>query len=52
MSETFNLKIIARKAKPDSLNQFEGKRINLPRETKFYPSIENLNWHRKECFVL
>jgi putative restriction endonuclease len=37
---------------PYSLNQFEGKRINLPRETKFYPSIENLNWHRKECFVL
>jgi putative restriction endonuclease len=37
---------------PYSLNQFEGKQINLPRETKFYPSIENLNWHRKECFVL
>jgi putative restriction endonuclease len=37
---------------PYSLNQFEGKRINLPRETKYYPSIENLNWHRKECFVL
>lgn len=37
---------------PYSLRQFEGKRINLPFETKFYPSIENLNWHRKECFVL
>ena len=37
---------------PYSLKQFEGKQINLPREIKFYPSIENLNWHRKECFVL
>jgi len=37
---------------PYSLRQFEGKRINLPFESKFYPSIENLNWHRKECFVL
>jgi putative restriction endonuclease len=37
---------------PYSLRQFEGKQINLPIETKYYPSIENLNWHRKECFVL
>ncbi|MBU3661159.1 MAG: HNH endonuclease [Flavobacteriales bacterium] len=37
---------------PYSLKQFEGKLINLPIEPKFYPSIENLNWHRKECFVL
>jgi putative restriction endonuclease len=37
---------------PYSLRQFEGKQIKLPLETKFYPSIENLNWHRKECFVL
>jgi putative restriction endonuclease len=37
---------------PYSLRQFEGKRINLPFESKFYPSIENLNWHRKERFVL
>jgi len=37
---------------PYSLRQFEGKQIKLPYETKYYPSIENLNWHRKECFVL
>jgi putative restriction endonuclease len=37
---------------PYSLRQFEGKQIKLPNETKYYPSIENLNWHRKECFVL
>jgi putative restriction endonuclease len=37
---------------PYSLRQFEGKQIKLPNETKYYPSIENLNWHKKECFVL
>jgi putative restriction endonuclease len=37
---------------PYSLRQFEGKQIKLPNETKYYPSIENLNWHRKERFVL
>jgi putative restriction endonuclease len=37
---------------PYSLRQFEGKKIKLPNETKYYPSIENLNWHRKEFFVL
>jgi putative restriction endonuclease len=37
---------------PYSLRQFEGKQIKLPNETKYYPSIENLNWHRKEFFVL
>jgi putative restriction endonuclease len=37
---------------PYSLRQFEGKQIILPTNIHFYPSIENLDWHRKECFVL
>jgi putative restriction endonuclease len=37
---------------PFSLKQFEGKQIILPRNIHFYPSVENLNWHRKECFVM
>jgi putative restriction endonuclease len=44
--------VIKENESPYSLKQFEGKQINLPRETKYYPSIENLNCHRKECFVL
>lgn len=37
---------------PFSLKQFDGKQIILPTNIHFYPSIENLEWHRKECFVL
>jgi putative restriction endonuclease len=37
---------------PYSRGQFEGKQIKLPKEIKYYPSIENLNWHRKECFII
>jgi len=37
---------------PYSLSQFDGKRIILPNEYKYYPSVENLTWHRKECFVM
>jgi putative restriction endonuclease len=37
---------------PFSLKQFDGKQIILPTNIHFYPSIENLDWHRKECFVL
>lgn len=43
---------IREKDSPYSLRQFEGKRIILPSETRYYPSLENLTWHRKECFVL
>lgn len=32
--------------------QFAGKRIDLPSDVKLYPSIQNLSWHRKECFIL
>jgi putative restriction endonuclease len=37
---------------PFSLKQFEGKQIMLPQNIHFYPSVENLNWHRKEVFVM
>ncbi len=37
---------------PFSLKQFDGKQIILPTNIHFYPSIENLDWHRKECFVM
>lgn len=43
---------IREKASPYSLSQFDGKSIILPSETRYYPSVENLIWHRKECFVL
>jgi len=33
---------------PFNLRQFEGKKILLPLNEKFYPDLENLNWHRKE----
>jgi len=34
-----------------SLKQFEGKKILLPLEKRFYPLQENLGWHRGECFL-
>jgi len=42
---------IREKESPYSLSQFDGKRIILPNEYKYYPSVENLTWHRKERFV-
>jgi len=35
-----------------SLNQFEGKKINLPNDYKWYPSQKSLEWHNKEIFLL
>lgn len=35
-----------------SIKQFEGKRINLPENSKHYPSPFNFQWHQKEKFVL
>lgn len=37
---------------PYGIIQFAGKRIHLPQELKLYPSTQNLNLHRKECFVI
>ena len=36
---------------PYSLRQFDGKRIVLPDNVNYHPSIENLRWHSKECFI-
>jgi putative restriction endonuclease len=35
-----------------NLSQFEGKRILLPDNSKWYPSVEGFNWHNKEVFLL
>jgi putative restriction endonuclease len=43
---------IKEKDSPYSLKQFEGKQILLPTNVNYYPSLENLTWHRTECFVL
>jgi putative restriction endonuclease len=34
------------------IKAFHGKKIHLPREFKFYPSIENLNWHNERFYQL
>lgn len=36
---------------PYSLGQFEGKRILLPENPQYYPSVENLRWHQQNCFI-
>ncbi len=35
-----------------SLSQFEGTQISLPKKLAWYPSIEYLNWHNKEVYLL
>lgn len=35
-----------------TLSQYEGQQIILPVREKWYPSIEALNWHNKEIFLL
>jgi putative restriction endonuclease len=35
-----------------SIRQFDGKSIQLPQSEKWHPSIEGLNWHNKEIFVI
>ncbi|MEZ4887541.1 MAG: HNH endonuclease [Chitinophagales bacterium] len=34
-----------------NIKQFEGKKILLPHERKYYPAIENFRWHRKEKYL-
>lgn len=36
------------KSSPLNLKQFQGTKIILPKNSKFYPAQENLAWHRKE----
>ncbi|WP_298767489.1 HNH endonuclease [uncultured Polaribacter sp.] len=35
-----------------SLSQFNGKRIILPEKTSWFPSVESLQWHNKEIFII
>ncbi|WP_313112896.1 HNH endonuclease [Aequorivita sediminis] len=35
-----------------SISQFEGVRITLPTNEKWFPSLESLSWHNKEVFIL
>lgn len=35
-----------------SLSQFEGQKILLPKNEKWYPSQESLSWHNKEVFLI
>lgn len=37
---------------PYSLSQFNGKQILLPKNKAYYPAVENLLWHQRECFVV
>lgn len=37
---------------PYSLGQFNGKQILLPKNKAYYPAVENLLWHQRECFVV
>ncbi len=54
ITEDYRVKIskaISENHSPYSLGQFDGKEIILPRNPEYYPSIENLRWHHRECFV-
>jgi putative restriction endonuclease len=33
-----------------SIKNFEGKKINLPSEERFFPLINNFLWHKKNIF--
>lgn len=35
-----------------SISQFENRKVYLPENSKFYPKIENLIWHRKNIFKI
>lgn len=54
ITEDYRVKIskaISENHSPYSLGQFDGKEIILPRNPDYYPSVENLRWHHRECFV-
>ena len=38
------------KMKDGFLGKYEGKKITLPKERKFWPSIKNITFHNKEVF--
>lgn len=35
-----------------SLSQFNGKKITLPEKLSWFPSVESLQWHNKEIFII
>lgn len=35
---------------PYSIKQFSGKQILLPLDSKYYPNVENLSWHKSVIF--
>jgi putative restriction endonuclease len=39
-------KTFTEKSSTHNISQFEGKTIHLPKHKTYYPSIENLEWHR------
>jgi putative restriction endonuclease len=54
ITENYLVKVspaISENDSPYSLGQFDGKQILLPENRSYYPSIENLQWHQRECFV-
>jgi putative restriction endonuclease len=54
ITEDYLVKIspaISENESPYSLGQFNGKQILLPADMDYYPAIENLKWHHRECFV-
>ncbi|WP_341905531.1 HNH endonuclease [Fluviicola taffensis] len=54
ITENYLVKVsgaISENDSPYSLGQFDGKQILLPANPDYYPSVENLKWHHRECFV-
>lgn len=55
ITEDYRVKIskaVSENDSPYSLGQFNGKQILLPKNTDYHPSVENLRWHHRECFVV
>ena len=41
---------VHKKMKDGFLGKYEGKKVTLPKERKFWPSIKNITFHNKEIF--
>ncbi len=48
VSNKFNENFVSDKSY--SIKQFHGKRIILPKDKRFLPNLENLEWHRQNIF--
>ncbi|WP_143960181.1 HNH endonuclease [Litoribacter populi] len=42
--------LVEEEGHPYSLEQLRGQRIQLPEDRKYFPSLENLGWHRERVF--